>query len=127
MSLETILNSFLNRESNTRRLFPSYLSSHSIHVFNCLQTEMKRLKCLDLKNFLAYNTLCKELKISLKLDTILFINNFSSSNCDMNDCYRLLNILKSSDGSETMINRKKQTVCGSDFIGNAFNQFFASV
>ena len=91
-SLETMLNSFLNRRRNKRRLLPKYLSSHSIHLFNSLQTEMKRLKCLDLKNtlFLAYNTLCKELEISLELDTISVNDNFSSSNCDMNDCYKTI-------------------------------------
>ena len=53
-SLKTFLNSFLNRKRYKRRLLPSYLSSHSIHLFNCLQTEKKRLKRLDLKKSLAF-------------------------------------------------------------------------
>ena len=45
----------------------------------------------------------------------------------MNDCYNLLNNPKSSDVPETLINPKKQTVCGSEKIAIAFNQLFASV
>ena len=67
------------------------------------------------------------MEITLKLDTTLFIDNFSSSNCDMNDCYKLLSNLKSSGIPETMIDTKKQTVCCSDNIANAFTEFFVSI
>ena len=114
-------------KNEKRRKLPSYLSSHSIHLFDGLQTECKRLKSFDLKNFCAYNKLCKDLEMSLELATTLFFDNFSSSNFDMNNCHEILSNLKSSDIPESMIDPKKQTSCGFDSLANALNEFFVSV
>ena len=106
-SFQNILKQFLVSKRQKRKMLPDYLSSHSIHLFNCLQTELKQLNCLNLKNYMKYNTLCKEIENSIELDTNVFLDKFCAVNGDVNDCYKLIRKLKISDIPKTMIDPKK--------------------
>ena len=86
-----------------RKMLPDYLSTHSIHLFNCLQTSLKQLDGLGLKNYMKYDTICKELEISIELDTNVFLDNFCAINFDVNDCYKLIRKLKVFEIPKTMI------------------------
>ena len=127
ISFQNILKQFLVSKRQKRKMLPDYLSSHSIHLFNCLQTELKQLNGLNLKNYMKYNTICKELENSIELDTNVFLDKFCAVNGDVNDCYKLIRKLKISDIPKTMIDPKKKKITGSSKIANAFNQYFGSV
>ena len=55
---------------------------------------MKHPYRIELKNFVFYNNLCKEMETSIELDTINYIEKFSSINCDVNNWYKKLSNLK---------------------------------
>ena len=107
-SFQNILKQFLVSKRQKRKMLPDYLSSHSIHLFNCLQTELKQLNGLNLENYMKYNTICKELEISIELDTNVFLDKFCAVNGDVNDCYKLVRKLKFSDIPKTMIDPKNK-------------------
>ena len=126
-SFQNILKQFLVSKRQKQKILPDYLSSHSIHLFNCLQTELKQLNGLNLKNYMKYNNICEELESSTELDTNVFLDKFCAVNGDVNDCYKLIRKLKISDIPKTMIDPKTKNITGSSKIANAFNQYFGSV
>ena len=105
-SFQNILKQFLVSKRQKQKILPDYLSSHSIHLFNCLQTELKQLNGLNLKNYMKYNNICEELESSTELDTNVFLDKFCAVNGDVNDCYKLIRKLKISDIPKTMIDPK---------------------
>ena len=107
-SFEHILNQFIISKQQKRKKLPFCSTFHSIHLFNSLQTELKQLNGLNLKKHMKYNTICIELEYSIELDTNVFVEHLCAKNCDVNDCYKLIKKLNSSDIPKTRIDPKSK-------------------
>ena len=121
------MSTFPNWKGKRRMLLLSFLSSHSIHLFNYLRTEIKHPNSFEWENFLIHNNLCKKIENSTELETIFFMEIFSSTKRDVSHCYKLLSNLKNFDIPEKIADPEKQKMNGCHALSNAFNKVFVSI
>ena len=113
-----------HRVKRKRRIdSPYFYSSHTKHQFNICNTAYR--KFLKSQSNYPYS-LDKYCKVSIKLDTEVFLEQFCQSNSGLHCCFRLLNALKSNSLPQSfhlLGEDKFLTDCPIN-IANAFNEYF---
>ena len=106
---------------------PFYYSSHIMHLLNVLNTS-KRLcqKYPSALNLSKMNAIARDVNISIELDTAVFVDSFTKRNSGLNGCFKLQNLLRTSNVPNVMIHNDVKLQQNVD-IAEAFNAFFASV
>ena len=120
----SILNEFIPKKRSRRQQYPPYYSSHSIHLLNQLRTLQKRK---DMNNRVE-SSLREKLSISLELDTVVFLEAFTSHNkTGLNMCYKLIESLSNCTDIPLEVTWDDATASGYDQVANLFNPYFVSV
>ena len=110
---------FFSRKRAKRTACPTFYTSHTMHLMNKLQTAIKAQK--------PYVTSLKEeLKESIELDTIVYINSFTDRNTGLSSCFKLLRNLKGSANIPSVMHCDGIDVSGKFIIAAKFNSMFAS-
>ena len=122
-----LLSWFYRKKRQKRQNAPFYYSSHTMHLLNVLNTAKRRCEkhplALKLRKM---RTIARDVKISIELDTAVFVDSFTKRNSGLNGCFKLQKILKTSNVPNIMIHNDVKLQQNVD-IAEAFNAFFASV
>ena len=106
---------------------PFYYSSHTMHLLNVLNTAKRRCeKHPSASNLRKMSAIARDVRISIELDTAVFMDSFTKRKSGLNGCFKLQKILKTSNVPNVMIHNDVKLQQNVD-IAEAFKAFFASV
>ena len=98
-----------------------------MHLLNVLNTAKRRCeKYPSALNLRKMSAIARDVEISIKLDTAVFVDSFTKRNSGLNGCFKLQKILKTSNVPNVMNHNDVKLQRNVD-IAEAFNAFFASV
>ena len=122
-----LLSLYYRKKRQKRQNAPFYYSSHTMHLLNVLNTAKRRCeKYHAALNLRKMSAIARDVNISIKLDTAVFVDSFTKRHIGLNGCFKLQKRLKTSNVPNVMIHNDVKFKQNVD-IAEAFNAFFASV
>ena len=126
--LTSIIQPFFKRKRQRRTQFPSFYSSHTIHMLNKLHTTQRRINrqptYIPTPSVQIITTNVQE---SIALDTHVFIEKFVDANLNVNDCYKLINSFQRSNTLPACMNLNDEILVDDLNKANGFNKWFCCV
>ena len=116
----------IRQKRKRRRNFPIYYSSHTIHLLNQKDTNIRKMS-----RFWSFQLALKQREIdlslsqSIELDKLVFLDSFNSSSST--ECFRMLRKLGFCNHIPSVMYYNDQKYCTDTDIANAFNKYLSSV
>ena len=126
--LTSIIQPFFKRKRQRKTQFPSFYSSHNIHMLNKLHTTHKRNnRQLTYIPTPSVQILTTNVQESISLDTHIVIEKFAGANLNVNGCYKLINSFQRSNKSPACMTLNDEILIDDLNKANGFNKHFCSV
>ena len=126
--LTSIIPPFFKRRRQRRTQFPSFYSSHTVHMLNKLHTTHRRTNRQP--TYIptpSVQILTANVQESIALDTHIFIERNVDANLNVNDCYKLINSFQRSNKLPACMTLKDEILIDGLNKANGFNKHFCSV
>ena len=124
----SIIPPFFKRKRQRRTQFPSFYSSHTIHMLNKLHTTQRKINRQPTYiHTPSVQILTTNVQESIALDTHIFIEKFVDANLNVNDCYKLINSFQRSNTLPACMTLNDETLVDDHNKANDFNKYFCSV
>ena len=111
----------VHRKRNRRAEFPSFYSSHTVHLANKVRTRRKQ-EVLDDR---ILPLLVSDLDVSIELDKSTYLSTFSTISPD--SCFKFLRLFTKQPTLPLSMNWSDLTASGPQDVANLFNDYFISV
>ena len=120
------IGSSLQLKRSKRLHFPTFYSSHTIHILNLVRTNQTKLnKGWSLHNSIKHIELTRALSESIELDKHIYIEQFSLKS--PTDCFKLLRSLGFSQSYPSVMYFEDQVLHTESEKATCFNNYFGSV
>ena len=126
--LTSLIQPFFKRKRQKRTQFPSFYSSHTIHMLNKLHTTHRRINRQP--TYIptpSVQILTTNVQESIALDTHKFIEKFVDANLNVNHCYKLINSFQRSNKLPACMTLNDEVLIDDLNKANGFNKHFCSV
>ena len=124
--LSSSLSISIRKKRNRRRNFPIYYSSHTMHLLNQKETNIRKIsRFWSLPLALKQRELELALSESIELDKLVFLDSFNLSSST--ECFRMLRKLGFCNHIPSVMYYNNQKFCTDSDIANAFNEYLSSV
>ena len=126
--LTSIIQPFFKRKRQRGTQFPSFYSSHTIHMLNKLHTTQRRINRQP--TYIptpSVQILTTNVQESIALDTHIFVEKFVDANLNVNDCYKLINFFQRSNTIPACMTLNDEIIVDDLNKANGFNKKFCSV
>ena len=121
--LTSIIQPFFKRKRQRRTQFPSFYSSHTIHMLNKLHTTQRRINRQP--TYIptpSVQILTTNVQECIAVDTHIFIEKFIDANLNVNDCYKLINSFQRSNTLPACMTLKDEILVDDLNKANGFNK-----
>ena len=126
--LTSIIQPFFKHKRQRRTQFPSFYSSHTIHMLNKLHTTHRRINrqptYIPTPSVQIITTNVQE---SIALDTHICIEKFVDANLNVNDCYKLIDSFQRSKKLPAFMTLNDEILSDDLNKANGFNKHFCNV
>ena len=126
--LTSIIQPFFKRKRQRRTQFPSFYSSHTIHMLNKLHTTHRRINRQP--TYIptpSVQILTTDVQESIALDTHILIEKFVGANLNVNDCYKLISSFQRSNKLPAYMILNDEILVDDLDKANSFNKYFCGV